>query len=85
MTLSPCHGVSPASSVIENCDTARKVVVSTLIVEAASAADLTLGNEQVAAEIGADAVFVKLDVRDEGDWDTAVRTATERFGKLESG
>ena len=44
---------------------------------------LTDKGEAVAREIGEAARFVKLDVRDEGDWQAAVRTATETFGKLD--
>lgn len=56
---------------------------------AAEGAKVVLGDvlidkgEAVAAEIGENAVFVKLDVRDEGDWANVVRTATEKFGKLD--
>ena len=56
---------------------------------AAEGAKVVLGDvlvdkgEAVAAEIGASALFVKLDVRDEGDWANIVRRATERFGKLD--
>jgi 3alpha(or 20beta)-hydroxysteroid dehydrogenase len=39
--------------------------------------------EAVAADIGADALFVKLDVRDESDWANIVQQATQRFGKLD--
>ncbi|MGW0661058.1 glucose 1-dehydrogenase [Streptodolium elevatio] len=38
---------------------------------------------QVAAELGADAVYTGLDVRDEQQWAAAVDLATERFGKLD--
>ncbi|MFI6581389.1 glucose 1-dehydrogenase [Embleya sp. NPDC050493] len=37
----------------------------------------------LAAEIGADAVYTRLDVRDEDDWAAAVRLAGERFGTLD--
>ena len=42
--------------------------------------------QQVAAEIaesGGEAVFVHLDVTSESDWQNAVNTAVERFGKLD--
>jgi cyclopentanol dehydrogenase len=41
--------------------------------------------KQVAREIedsGGDAAFVKMDVRNKGDWDKAVDTAMKRFGKV---
>ncbi|AYJ87060.1 glucose 1-dehydrogenase [Sphingomonas paeninsulae] len=56
---------------------------------AAEGAKVVLGDvlvdkgEAVAAEIGENALFVKLDVRDEGDWAKIVAKATERFGKLD--
>jgi len=39
--------------------------------------------EQAAAEIGDNALFCKLDVRDEGDWAAIVKAAIDRFGKLD--
>ena len=42
--------------------------------------------QAVAADIkshGGDALFVRLDVTDEGDWDRAVARTIERFGKLD--
>jgi NAD(P)-dependent dehydrogenase (short-subunit alcohol dehydrogenase family) len=42
--------------------------------------------QAVAADIkaqGGDALFVRLDVTDEGDWDRAVARTVERFGKLD--
>ena len=39
--------------------------------------------EAVAREIGDSAIFQRLDVRDEGDWERIVKTATDRFGKLD--
>ena len=35
------------------------------------------------AEVGGEAVFVKLDVTSEGDWENAVGLAVSRFGKLD--
>lgn len=51
-----------------------KVVIGDVLVEK---------GEAVAREIGENAVFVKLDVRDEGDWAAIVGKATEHFGKLD--
>ena len=34
-------------------------------------------------EVGGDAVFVKLDVTSQAEWENAVNTAVERFGKLD--
>ena len=34
-------------------------------------------------EVGGDAVFVKLDVTSQDEWENAVNTAIERFGKLD--
>ncbi|MCH7802242.1 MAG: SDR family NAD(P)-dependent oxidoreductase, partial [Chloroflexi bacterium] len=34
-------------------------------------------------EVGGDAVFVKLDVTSQAEWENAVNTAIERFGKLD--
>ncbi|WOK37430.1 glucose 1-dehydrogenase [Sphingomonas sp. C3-2] len=39
--------------------------------------------QQTAAEIGGDAVFMKLDVRDEAEWDKVVTDTVARFGKLD--
>ena len=39
--------------------------------------------EQVAKELGDDAVYVHLDVRKEDDWRAAVAEAEGRFGKLD--
>jgi len=39
---------------------------------------------QHAADIGESAVFVPQDVTSETDWDAVVRTATERFGRLDA-
>lgn len=56
---------------------------------AAEGAKVVLGDvasekgEAIAAEIGADALFHKLDVRSEEDWQAIVAAATARFGKLD--
>jgi NAD(P)-dependent dehydrogenase (short-subunit alcohol dehydrogenase family) len=47
---------------------------------------LDAAGQAVAADIkarGGDALFVRLDVTDEGDWDRAVARTIERFGKLD--
>ncbi len=56
---------------------------------AAEGASVVLGDvlvdkgEAVAADIGEKALFIKLDVRSEEDWQAAVAAATGRFGKLD--
>jgi 3alpha(or 20beta)-hydroxysteroid dehydrogenase len=56
---------------------------------AAEGAKVVLGDvledkgRAVAAEIGDAALFVKLDVRSEEDWQAIVAAATQRFGKLD--
>lgn len=45
---------------------------------------LVAEGEALAKELGDAAVFVKLDVRSEEDWAAAVKTATDRFGKLDT-
>ena len=45
---------------------------------------LVAEGEALAKELGDAAVFVKLDVRSEDDWAAAVKTATDRFGKLDT-
>lgn len=56
---------------------------------AAESARVVLGDildekgREVAAAIGDNALYVHLDVRDEGQWQAAVSAATERFGKLD--
>lgn len=55
----------------------------------AEGANVVLGDvllpegEAVAARLGASAAFVRLDVTKQEDWDMAVATATERYGKLD--
>lgn len=58
---------------------------------AAAGADVVLGDletgdtEKIAESIGAQAVACRLDVREEDDWEQAVRLAVERFGRPVSG
>jgi NAD(P)-dependent dehydrogenase (short-subunit alcohol dehydrogenase family) len=52
-----------------------------VLADVAETAAQALVEEMTAA--GGDAVFVRTDVTQEGDWEQVVRTAESRFGKLD--